>query len=182
MFSRTALFENIQTLTDHYRDYGYAYANVIPNSQVRNDIREVDLDMEVDRGEEVYFERIEISGNTKTRDKVIRRELQIFEGEKFSAAAMNLSRARVYQLGYFETVNITTSRGSKPHLMNTTVEIKEKSTGTFQVGAGFNSTERFIITAQISQENFLGNGQSLALVLPAVIWRLCTARGAVSVL
>ena len=103
VFSRTALFENVQLLTDHYRDYGYAYANVIPNSQVRPDAREVDLDMEVDRGEEVYFERIEISGNTKTRDKVIRRELQIFEGEKFSAAAMNLSRARVYQLGYFES-------------------------------------------------------------------------------
>jgi outer membrane protein insertion porin family len=148
-----------------YRDYGYAYANVTPNSQTHPETREVDLDLEVEHGDLVYFERIEMSGNTRTRDKVLRRELRIFEGEKFSAAALNLSRARVYQLGYFETVNITTSRGSKPHLMNATVEIKEKSTGTFQIGAGFSSVESFIATAQISQNNFLGNGQTMSLSL-----------------
>ena len=162
-FNRTKLFSDIQALTDIYRDYGFAYANVTPNSQIRPDVREVDLDLEVERGDVVSFERIEISGNTRTRDKVIRRELRIYEGEKYSAAALNLSRARVYQLGFFETVNITTSRGSKPHLMTAVVEIKEKSTGTFQIGAGFSSVESFIATAQISQNNFLGNGQLLSV-------------------
>lgn len=163
VFNRSKLVTDIQALTDVYRDYGYAFANVAPNSQVHPETKTVDLDLEVERGDLVYFERIEVGGNTRTRDKVIRRELRIFEGERYSAASLNLSRARVYQLGYFETVNITTSRGSKPHLMNAVVEIKEKSTGTFQIGAGFSSVESFMATAQISQNNFLGNGQLLSL-------------------
>ena len=165
VFNRSKLVTDIQALTDVYRDYGYAFANVAPNSQVHPETKTVDLDLEVERGDMVYFERIELGGNTRTRDKVIRRELRIFEGERYSAANLNLSRARVYQLGYFETVNISTSRGSKPHLMNATVEIKEKSTGTFQIGAGFSSVESFMATAQISQNNFLGNGQLLSLSL-----------------
>lgn len=162
-FSRTKLFADIQSLTDVYRDYGYAYANVTPNSKINPETKMVDLDLEVERGEMVYFERIEVSGNTRTRDKVLRRELRIYEGEKYSAAALNLSRARIYQLGFFETVNISTSRGSKSNQMVATVEIKEKSTGTFQIGAGFSSVESFIATAQISQNNFLGNGQLLSV-------------------
>ncbi len=162
-FNRTKLFNDIQALTDVYRDQGYAYANVTPNSAIRDDVRKVDLDLEVEHGEKVYFERIEVTGNTRTRDKVIRRELEIIEGELYSATKLNKSRARVYALGHFETVNITTSRGTKPELMNVTIEVKEKSTGTFQVGAGFSSVESFILTAQISNNNFLGNGWLLSL-------------------
>ncbi len=162
-FNRTKLFEDIQALTDIYRDYGYAYANVTPNSSIRDKDQAVDLDLEVERGDVVHFERIEISGNTRTRDKVIRRELEIYEGERYSATGLNRSKARAYALGHFETVNIATSRGSKPDLMNVTVEVKEKSTGTFQVGAGFSSVEKFILTAQISNNNFLGNGWLLSL-------------------
>jgi outer membrane protein insertion porin family len=162
-FNRTRLFEDIQRLTDAYRDQGYAYANVTPNSKVHPESRKVDLEMQVERGEIVYIGRIEIVGNTRTRDKVIRREMRIYEGEKYSASRLNASRARIYQLGFFETVNVATSRGDEPHLMNLTVEIKEKSTGTFQIGAGFSSVERFIATAQIAQNNFLGNGQLLSL-------------------
>jgi len=162
-FNRTKLFEDIQALTDVYRDEGYAYANVTPNSRIKKDERLVDLDLEVERGELVYFERIEVVGNTRTRDKVIRREMRVFEGDQYSASGLNESRARVYQLGFFETVNIATSRGSKPNTMNITIEIKEKSTGTFQVGAGFSSVESFIATAQIAQNNFMGNGQLLSV-------------------
>jgi outer membrane protein insertion porin family len=163
VFNRTQMFGDIQSMTDVYRDYGYAYANVTPNSQINPQTREVNLDLEVERGDIVTIERIEVSGNGRTRDKVVRRELRIYEGERFSNADLNLSRARVYQLGYFETVNLVTSRGSRPDTMNVTVEIKEKSTGTFQIGAGFSSIENFIATAQISQNNFLGNGQLLSL-------------------
>ena len=163
-FNRTKLFQDIQAVTDAYRDEGYAYANVTPNSAIRSDpSRVVDLDLEVERGEIVYFERIEVVGNTRTRDKVVRREMRIFEGDKYSAAGLNESKARIYQLGFFETVNIATARGSKPDLMNITVEVKEKSTGTFQIGAGFSSVESFIATAQIAQNNFLGNGQLVSV-------------------
>jgi len=158
-FSRTKLFEDIQTLTDAYKDRGYAYANVTPNSNIDPKTRKVALTLEVERGSPVYFERIEIVGNTRTRDKVIRRELRVVETELYSSSRLNESKARVYQLGYFETVNMTTSRGSKPDRMNVSIEIKEKPTGTFQVGVGFSSVESFIMTMQVAQNNFLGTGQ-----------------------
>ncbi len=162
-FNRTMLFQDIQTLTDVYRDRGYAYANVTPNSAIDPQTRTVNLDLEVERGEIVYFERIEVVGNTRTRDKVIRREMRVVEGERYSASGINESRARIYQLGFFETVNINTNRGSASDRMNVTIEIKEKSTGTFQIGAGFSSVESFIATAQIAQNNFLGTGQLLSV-------------------
>lgn len=163
VFSRSKLFNDLQALTDVYRDRSYAYASVVPASDVDPNTRTVDLTLEVERNEPVRITRIEMSGNGRTRDKVIRRELAIVEGEPYSAAAINLSQARVFQLGYFETVNLVTKEGDGPGEMLVTVEVKEKSTGTFQVGAGFSSVENFIATAQISQNNFLGNGQSLSL-------------------
>lgn len=163
VFNRTKLFDDIQVLTDVYRDQGYAYANVTPNSSINPEKRLVDLDLEVERGDLVYIERIQIVGNTKTRDKVIRREMRLFEGEKFNATGLNESKARIYQLGHFETVNLATSRGSAPDQMVVTIEIKEKQTGTFNIGAGFSSVEKFIATAQVANNNFLGNGQLLSL-------------------
>ena len=163
IFSRSKLFNDLQVLTDLYRDRSYAYASVAPASNVDPDARTVDLTLEVERNEPVRITRIEMSGNSRTRDKVIRRELAILEGEPYSAAAINMSQARVYQLGYFETVNLVTKEGNGPGEMLVTVEVKEKSTGTFQIGAGFSSVENFIATAQVSQNNFLGNGQSLSL-------------------
>jgi outer membrane protein insertion porin family len=163
IFNRSKLFSDINSLTDVYRDQGYAFANVTPNSAIHEDTKTVDLELEVERGDVVYFDRIEVAGNTRTRDRVVRRELKIYEGDRYSASQLNLSRARVYALGYFETVNVTTSRGSKPDRMDVRVEVKEKSTGTFQVGAGFSSVESFILQAQISQNNFLGNGWLVSL-------------------
>ena len=127
-FNRTRLFEDIQRLTDVYRDQGYAYANVTPNSSLRPDKKEVDLNLEIERGEIVYIDRIEVVGNTRTRDKVIRREMRIYEGDKYTGSGINRSRARIFQLGFFENVNITSSRGDEPNTMNLTVEVKEKST------------------------------------------------------
>lgn len=162
-FNRTSLFQDIQAVTDVFRDQGYAFANVNPNSRLDRDNQIVDLELEVERGEVVYFGRIEIVGNTRTRDKVMRRELAIFEGDKYSASGINRSKARIFQLGFFEDVNITTQRGAEANILDVTVEVKERSTGTFQIGAGFSSVENFIATAQISQNNFLGNGQLLSL-------------------
>ncbi|MEZ4271380.1 MAG: outer membrane protein assembly factor BamA [Myxococcota bacterium] len=162
-FNRSQLFADVQSLTDAYRDHGYAYANVTPNSKIDAENRRVDLDLSVERGDMVYIERIEVVGNTKTRDKVVRREMRINEGDHYSASLINRSRARIYQLGFFETVNVATTQGSRPDLMNINIEIKERSTGTFQIGAGFSSVDSFIATAQISQNNFLGNGQTLSI-------------------
>jgi outer membrane protein insertion porin family len=104
-----------------------------------------------------------VTGNDKTRDKVIRRELRIYEGEYFSGTGIKVSKARVNALGFFETVEITTKKGSAEDLIVATVEIKEKPTGTFQLGAGYSSYEGFILTGQVAQQNFLGWGQTLSL-------------------
>lgn len=161
-FNRSKLAQDIQTITDVYYDLGYAYANISPLTAVNADKRTVDLTFEVQKGPQVTIERIDIVGNTKTRDKVIRRELRVYEGELFSGTGVRRSKERVTALGFFETVEITQRPGTRPDSVALQVEIKEKATGTFQVGLGFSNVENFIFTAQVQQNNFLGWGQSLS--------------------
>ena len=162
-FNRTIFIEDLQHMTDLFMDQGYAYANVMPIPIFDEEKGTISLFMNMERGEKVYVERIDIVGNTKTRDKVIRREMVIAEGDLFSSTAVRVSKARIYRLGFFETVEIQQERGSKPDRIVLRVEIKERSTGTFQLGFGFSSLESFLFQAQVSQNNFLGRGQSLSL-------------------
>lgn len=163
IFSRAKLGRDIQGITELYGDAAYAFANVTPLTAVHPENRTVDLTFDIQKGPKVRWERIEIVGNEKTRDKVIRRELRVYEGEWYHGGRRRLSQARVNALGFFETVEFTTRRGSRDDLIVGVVEVKERPTGTFQVGAGFSSVESFIATAQISQNNFLGWGQSASL-------------------
>ncbi|HEX8706152.1 MAG TPA: outer membrane protein assembly factor BamA, partial [Myxococcaceae bacterium] len=161
-FNRTKLSTDIQTITDVYYDQGYAYANVNPVTSVNADAKTVDLTFEVQKGPQVIIERIDVIGNTKTRDKVIRREMRVYEGELYSGTGVRRSKERVTALGYFETVDVTQKPGSADDRIVLQVEVKEKATGTFQVGLGFSNVENFIFTAQVSQNNFLGWGQSVS--------------------
>lgn len=163
LFNRSKLGKDILALTDKYKDLGYAYVNPTPLTSVDSDKRIVDLTFEIEKGQVVIFERINIRGNTKTRDKVIRRELKIAEGDTFSQTLLNRSRARVMQLGFFESVDVSTKRGSADDRIVVNLEVKERATGTFQVGAGFSSVENFIAQAQVAQDNLFGRGQRLAL-------------------
>jgi outer membrane protein insertion porin family len=113
----------------------------------------------------VYIERINVSGNSKTRDSVIRRELTIAEGDLYNMTQVERSKALVTALGYFERVDVSEEEGSAPDRIVLNFEIAERSTGTFQVGAGFSSIEQFIFTAQVQQQNLFGHGQSLSLQL-----------------
>src|SRR5262249_41283586 len=99
----------------------------------------------------------------KTRDKVIRREMRVAEGELYSQTNLDTSKAHIQALGYFEKVDVSTKRGSTDEFIEVNVEVAEKPTGTFQIGAGFSSVENFIAQAQISQNNLFGRGQTLAL-------------------
>jgi outer membrane protein insertion porin family len=162
-FNRAALLEDLQAIRTLYRDHGYANADATPQTNVDPDTHEVDVVVPVERGPLVHFERIEVRGNSKTRDRVIRREMEIAEGEAFNETRLERSRRRITALGYFERVDVSTEQGSAPDKMNVYVEVTEKPTGTFQIGAGFSSLENFIATAQIQQANLFGNGQSLAL-------------------
>ncbi len=161
-FNRAELLEDLQAVRVLYRDEGYANVIADPETTLDPATREVDVVVPILRGPLVHFGRIEVQGNTKTRDKVIRRELEIIEGDKFSESKLERSRRRVTALGYFERVDVTT-QAEGDESISVIVEVAEKPTGTFQVGAGFSSIENFIATAQIQQANLFGNGQSLSL-------------------
>jgi outer membrane protein insertion porin family len=162
-FSRSKIGKDLLTITNHYKDAGYANVNVEPVTRTDPEHRIVDVSFEIERGPIVYFERIQIRGNEKTRDRVIRREMEIVEGERYSQTRLDASQQRITALGYFERVDISTRSGSADDRMIVNVEVVEKPTGTFQVGAGFSSVENFIATAQIAQQNLFGHGQSLTL-------------------
>jgi outer membrane protein insertion porin family len=163
VFNRSKVSEDINKLNDYYKDKGYAYVNITPVTRVDLKKLTVGLDFEIERGKKVYFERINIRGNSKTRDKVIRREMKISEGELYSQTKLDDSKRFITALGFFEKVDVSTQRGSSDEFIEVNVEIAERPTGTFQIGAGFSSVENFIAQAQISQNNLFGRGQTLAL-------------------
>jgi outer membrane protein insertion porin family len=163
MFNRSKLAKDIMRITAVYKNSGFAYANVSPITNVDVDQRIVHITFEVEKGPPVTVERINIVGNSKTRDKVIRRELVISEGDRYNARKLALSKRRVLQLGFFKEVKLTTRKGSSPDHIVVTIKVAERPTGTFQVGAGFSSVENFIAQAQISQNNLFGRGQTLSL-------------------
>jgi outer membrane protein insertion porin family len=163
IFNRSKLSDDLQKLTDYYKDRGYAYVNATPTTPVNEKTRTVDVMFEIQKGPLVSFDRINIRGNSKTRDKVIRRELRIIEGDTFNQTLIDVSKRRVTALGYFEKVDVSTKRGSGDDKMDVNFEVAERPTGTFQIGAGFSSVENFIAQAQISQNNLLGRGTLLTL-------------------
>ncbi|MCG5056363.1 MAG: outer membrane protein assembly factor BamA [Myxococcales bacterium] len=163
LFNRSQLTQDMQTIMDTFKNEGYAYVNVTPLTDKDEASRRVNLTFDVQRGEKVFVERINIRGNSKTRDKVIRREMRIVEGEEFSQSALDLSKRRVTALGFFERADMATARGTSDDRMEINVEVAERQTGAFQIGAGFSSVENFIAQAQISQNNLFGRGQMLTL-------------------
>lgn len=163
VFSREKLRNGVGTVTDVYADQGYAYANVSPLTRADDETRMIALMLDIEQGPQVSVERINITGNTKTRDKVVRREMKLVEGDLFNATNLKRSKARINNLGYFEAVDISTSAGSEESLMNVDVNVKERSTGTFSVGAGYSSVDGFVAQGSITQENFLGRGWRLNL-------------------
>jgi outer membrane protein insertion porin family len=163
IFNRTQVAQDVQNIADLYKDKGYAYVNSTPETRVDDKHRIVDLTFDIQKGPLVTFERINIRGNSKTRDKVIRRQMRVYEGEQYSQSGLDLSKRRINSLGYFDKVEVTTKRGSSDDAMEVNVEVGERQTGAFQIGAGFSSVESFIFQAQISQNNLLGRGQSATL-------------------
>ncbi|MEM8610024.1 MAG: outer membrane protein assembly factor BamA [Myxococcota bacterium] len=164
-FSRTQIAEGIEGIARTYRDQGYALVETIPGTDLDEVNHLVDVSINILRGPLVYIERIHVRGNTKTRDAVIRREFRISEGDLYSQSKIEDGRALATQLGYFERVDVSEEQGRARDQLVLNVEVEEKPTGTFQVGAGFSSLESFIITAQVQQQNLFGRGQSLGLNL-----------------
>ena len=163
--------QDVQSVSGAFKDRGYANANVATQHHVDPDTLTFGVTFRVQKGEPVYIRRIEIRGNTDTRDRVIRREMKIAEGDLYSIDTIKRSHRRIMALGFFEPatrpgddggVKIEPRPTGDPRTLDLIVNVKEKQTGTFQIGAGFSSLESFILTGQISKENFLGRGQTLS--------------------
>lgn len=164
IFKYQTLQEDLKALQAKYGDLGYAYANPIPKTRVRDADREVDITFEIDKGNKVYFGKIAAIGNSKTRDKVIRRELRILEGELYNETRKRESIENVKRLGFFEEVNFNTKTPKgRNDLMDIDIVVKERNTGTIQVGAGYSSFNGFVFNGQVNQINFLGKGQKLGV-------------------
>ena len=162
VYNQEVLRQDIVKLTDVYADEGFAYADIEPQMHKDPDKKLVDIVLKVDTGPKVSFERIEISGNTRTRDKVIRRELRVYELSPFSATGLRTSQKRLQRLGYFEEVKLNPTKGSAEDRMRLNVKVKERPTGTFSIGAGYSSVDKLMVMGEISQRNFLGKGQTVS--------------------
>lgn len=162
-YNREKLVKDIDVLIQACNDEGYAYADVNPKIDIRDEEQLVNVDYHIIKGELIFINRIAISGNTITRDKVIRRQLSVVEGDLYSSSKLKESYASLNRLRYFEEVDFQTEKGAERDKMNINVRVKEKNTGMFMIGAGYSAQEKAVIMAQISQNNFLGYGQQLSL-------------------
>lgn len=163
IYNVSQLRQDILTIADLYSQKGYAYADANPISKLNDEDRTVELSIEVDKGKKVYVGNIEILGNIKTRDNVIRREFRLKEGELFDGSKLKRSKQRLNNLNYFEDVKIDTHRGQDPELIDVLTTVTERPTGSFSVGAGFSSVENVIFNTSITQDNLFGNGHRLSL-------------------
>lgn len=163
VFRSSKLRDDITTLTEVYGDQGYAFVNVAPDTPVDPDEKTVDVIYSVSKGPVVFIDKIIITGNTKTRDKVLRRELELEEQRRFSGRKLRRSQLRLQRLGYFEDVNITTRKADQEDRLDLLVDVKEGSTGTFSAGAGISSGENFLFNVRLAENNLFGRGQRLVL-------------------
>jgi outer membrane protein insertion porin family len=163
IFDRSQLANDVLKLSDRYTERGYAFADVVPLTNIDRGKRLVNVDVQIDRGPQVRVGRILIVGNEITRDKVIRREIRLNEGDLFDSSKLRRSRQRLGNLGFFEEIKLDTRRRPEEDLVDLEVRVKEQPTGAFTAGAGYSSTQSVIGTASIRQNNLFGRGQRLAL-------------------
>ncbi len=163
-FSSAKLAESTKAIAEKLGSYGYAFAVINPQPDIRRDLNEVDITLVVDAGRRVYVRKVEITGNAKTRDLVLRREMRQFESSWFDSEKIRLSKERINRTGYVKDSEITTvDVPGSPDQIDVNVKVEEKPTGAVTIGAGFSSTEKLILSAGINQENAFGTGTSIGL-------------------
>jgi outer membrane protein insertion porin family len=162
-FRASAYQDDILVLTDLYQNKGYAFCEVTPLTTINEDTRTVDLTFEFTKGQEIYVNRINIFGNLKTKDKVVRRELRLAEGDRFSSAKLKRSRQLLVNTTYFKDVDMKIVKTEEPDKINLDVRVEEKPTGTLNMGVGYSTAETFILSGSISQENIFGTGRKVFL-------------------
>jgi outer membrane protein insertion porin family len=164
VYSGAKLTETTKKISERLGNFGYAFANVNANPQINREKKEVAFTILIDPGKRVYVRRINIGGNTRTRDEVIRREMRQLESSWYDASKIKLSRDRVDRLGYFTEVNVETPEvQGTPDQVDLNMNIVEKPTGAIALGAGFSSSEKLTITGSIQQANAFGSGNTIGL-------------------
>ena len=162
VFSRADVTTSTQRIGDRLGDSGYAFANINTVPEIDEENNTVALTLFVDPGRRVYVRRINMIGNTRTYDEVMRREMRQMESSWFSTTKVDRSRARLERLGYFEEVNVETPQvPGSPDQVDVNYAVTERASGNLSIGAGFSQASGIILSAGISQENFLGTGRSV---------------------
>ncbi len=161
LFRGSSLQRQVLALSDFYSNRGYAYVNVDPRTQLVRTNKRVNVVFVINPGHEVLIDRINISGNTKTSDKVIRREIQVQEQEPYSAEEIRDSQTRLQRLGFFSDTRITTAPASQPDKINLNVNVTEANTASFQVAGGFDSYQSIFGNFTLGNTNLFGGGESL---------------------
>ena len=159
--------EAILDISNRLGEQGYAFVDVEPILIRDRKNSEVSVVFEVKEAPKVYVERINIQGNTRTEDEVIRREFQLVEGDAFNSAKLERSRQKVSNLGYFKNVGVSASRGSQPDSVVIDTKVEEQSTGELNVGAGYSTVDGVIGEVAVRERNLRGKGQILDLVVKA---------------
>ncbi|MBI5628224.1 MAG: outer membrane protein assembly factor BamA, partial [Candidatus Rokubacteria bacterium] len=167
VFSRSKLRESMKGIQDLYGVIGRASADVNPIATQDAATRRVHIAFEIAEGPEVFVERINISGNARSQDRILRREIPMHEGDLFTTKNLERARQKLNNLGYFEQVKATTAPGSAKDKIVVNIEVTEKPTGLFSIGGGYSSQDSFIGTVDLSQRNFLGRGWEVFLRLRA---------------
>jgi len=160
-YDADAVEKSISLLTDTLGNRGYAFVEVKPNITRNREDHTVDITFDVQEGPQVYVERIDIVGNVRTLDKVVRREFQLVEGDAFNTSKMQRSQQRIKNLGFFKKVEVTNAQGSAPDKTVVMAEVEEQSTGELTLGVGFSTTDGPLADINVRERNFLGRGQDL---------------------
>lgn len=162
-FRSTLYQQDVLTLTDLYQDKGYAFCEIAPLTSIDDDTRKVDIDFEIKKNNEIFINRINIIGNTKTLDKVIRRELTFAEGDRFSSTHLKKSKRNLKNTTYFKETDMKIVKTDDPEKINIDLTVEERQTGSLSVGLGYSTYDKIIVTGNISQENFFGTGRKIYL-------------------
>jgi outer membrane protein insertion porin family len=161
VFNRSLLRNTVRSIADRYSEIGRARADVAPATETDTRALRVGVTITIREGPEVYVERINIRGNTKSSEKVLRRELRVVEGELFTNQKLIRSRQRLFNLGYFDEVNVSTEPGSTPERIVINIDVRERATGLFSVGAGYSNLDNVFATIDVTQRNLFGRGQEV---------------------
>lgn len=159
IFSKEVLKKDITSITDLYTQNGYALANIYPDIASDDATKQVKITYKVEEGDKYSIGRVEVSGNIKTRDKVIRREFRLDEGDVFDSAKLKRSYERINNLNFFESVEISPKPRVAEKLLDVDIKVKERATGSLSIGGGYSSVDNFMALLDVTQGNLFGKGQ-----------------------